>query len=215
MASAALSVHAADQTAAPWVLVEEITHRVVNEYTQAIASLVLAAAEAPDPGSQAALRAAAARLRAYAEAHRALRAPCGTELLDFGDYLQTLCAALASAGLRDRGVHLTLIPCAVAVAAERCWRVGLIVSELVANAARHAFAGAGGRVRIETYTVGSWVCCRVSDDGCAPVDAPRPGLGRTVVERLASELGGEIRWVFGPRGTSVLLSVPNPLGAIQ
>src|SRR5438128_12455307 len=32
---------------------------------------------------------------------------------------------------------------------ERCWRLGLIVSELITNAERHAFRNGGGLIRVE------------------------------------------------------------------
>ena len=67
--------------APPLFLVEEITHRVLNEYTEAIASLTLAAAAAPDIRSQGALTSAAPRLRTQAEAHRAFRRRRPTKVL--------------------------------------------------------------------------------------------------------------------------------------
>ena len=59
----------------PLALVAEITHRVVNEHTHAIAVLNRAAAHASDPGSRTGVSDAADRLRAYAEAHCTLPAP--------------------------------------------------------------------------------------------------------------------------------------------
>ncbi len=58
----------------PLAIVAEITHRVLNEYTHAIAVVNRAAAHASDPGSRTSLRDAADRLRSYAEAHRTLPA---------------------------------------------------------------------------------------------------------------------------------------------
>jgi two-component sensor histidine kinase len=51
-------------------LVEEISHRVVNEYTEAIAILALAASRGHAPADLALAR-AANRLRAHADSHRA------------------------------------------------------------------------------------------------------------------------------------------------
>ena len=56
----------------PLILVQEISHRVVNEYTQAIAGIRLAAAGVASPEGRLALVAAATQLHVYAEAHRAL-----------------------------------------------------------------------------------------------------------------------------------------------
>jgi NAD(P)H-dependent FMN reductase len=62
----------------PLILVEEISHRVVNEYSQAIAIIRLAAAEVVSREAREALGSAATRLIHFAEAHRALQAPRGS-----------------------------------------------------------------------------------------------------------------------------------------
>ena len=56
----------------PLHLIDEISHRVVNEYTEAICALGLAASASRNMDVQLALTSAASRLRAQVEAHRAL-----------------------------------------------------------------------------------------------------------------------------------------------
>jgi two-component sensor histidine kinase len=46
---------------------------------------------------------------------------------------------------------------------ERCWRLGLIVSELITNAERHAFRNAGGCIRVKLLPSQSFAECRVTD----------------------------------------------------
>ncbi len=49
---------------------------------------------------------------------------------------------------------------------ERCWRLALAVYELVTNAVRHAcFDGRDGEIKIKLMRAGSWVNCRVADNG--------------------------------------------------
>jgi two-component sensor histidine kinase len=191
----------------PLTIVAEITHRVLNEYTHAIAGLNRAAAHASDPGSRTSLSDAADRLRAYAEAHRTLQAPLARGPMDLGGYLESICRALSAASLADRQVRLSLSMEPVALEAERGWRVGLIVAELINNAVRHAFGGRGGAVRVEVCARGDLVLCRVSDDGGSDVPA-RPGRGSAVIEGLAAELGGQVEWRFGRGGATALLSFP-------
>jgi two-component sensor histidine kinase len=191
----------------PLVLVAEITHRVVNEYTHAIAVLNRAAAHASDPGSRTSLSDAADRLRAYAEAHRTLRAPLARGPMDLGDYLESICRALSAASLADHHVRLSLSREPVVLETERGWRVGLIVAELINSAVRHAFGVRGGLVRVEVCARRSVVLCRVSDDGGSDVPA-RPGRGSAVIEGLAAELGGQVEWRFGRSGATALLTFP-------
>ena len=193
----------------PLILVAEITHRVANEYAHAISSLQRAAAQAPDARSRASLKCAAARLWSYAEAHRALRAPVAPGLVDLGEYLASLCEALSAASLADRGVRLTLaLDDMVLVDSERCWHVGLLVSELVSSTVRHAFGPKGGLIRIELSGGCGLVTCRVTDNGRARPDAAA-GCGSGVIAGLTLALGGDIERWLGPNGATAILTFPD------
>jgi two-component sensor histidine kinase len=192
----------------PLILVEELTHRVIGEFTHAILSIDEAAARASSSEAKEALSAAVDILRAYVAAHRALQAPHAPGQMKLGAYLAGLCDAQSSARLRERGVRLTLKPCDVSLGAARCWRIGLIVAELINNAVRHGFSGGGtGDIDIELLVEDASVVCRVTDNGRAAIDAP-PARGRFLVEALACELGGDVTWDFSATGTTVLLTAP-------
>ncbi len=189
------------------ILVEEISHRVVNEYAQAIAGLRTAERSVKHRDAQASLAKAAARLLSFAEVHRALQAPSRRGQVELTDTLTRLCETMSAARLKERGVTLTLAAEPVQLAAERCWRVALIVSELITNATRHGLRGEAGNVRVEAAVCGASTICRVIDDGRS--EAPiRPGRGFDVVTGLASEIGGEVGWCFGPAGTIAELRFP-------
>jgi two-component sensor histidine kinase len=128
----------------PLHLIDEISHRVVNEYTEAICALGQAASAARD--AQLALTSAANRLRAQVEAHRALQAPTVDGPMDLADYVGQLCACLAKAPLAQNGLRLRVTADEVWLDASRCWRVGLVVAELVRNAARHGLADGAGAI---------------------------------------------------------------------
>jgi two-component sensor histidine kinase len=194
---------------APMLLVGEISHRVLNDYTHAIATLSLARARTTDGAARGALAAAERRLRAYADVHRALKPPPADRRCELGTYLEGVCAALSCASLRDRGVRLTLIPSEAMLAGDRCWRVALIVTELVNNAMRHAFLRGGGRILVEVESLGSTILCRVADDGRPPSSSPPHGWGRSIVESLTHALGGRIEWRFEACGTQVVLQIPS------
>jgi two-component sensor histidine kinase len=192
----------------PWLFLTEIEHRVANEYALAVASVTLAAARVADPEAKASLAAAAQRLRDYAEVHRALRAPPAGAQADLGASLRELCGALSRASLAERGIRLTLIEESLRIDAERCWRVALIVFELVVNAVRHGLAGRGGAIRVELTRSEGDVRCLVADDGHASADY-RPGLGVRLVDALADELGGFVTRDLRAEGARVLLSFPE------
>lgn len=191
----------------PLVLVQEINHRVVNEYSSAIAGIQLAAKYVTSSRARNALAGAAERLSNCAAAHRALQAPVWVQHAELADYLQTLCSALTAARLEEQGVRLTLAAEAVSLPAERCWRVGLIVSELITNCSRHGLSAGPGSIRVEIEVAGDAIVCRVMDDGQGAATI-QPGQGVAVVLGLAEELGGTVVWRSNTYGTTAELTFP-------
>jgi two-component sensor histidine kinase len=194
--------------AEPLLLVEEISHRVINEYAQAIAGIRLAAREVASDEAQAALAAAASRLLSFAEAHRALQAPILSGNVDLAETLSRLCATMSVARLQERGIRLTLSAASVLLAADRCWRVALIVCELITNGMRHGLRGGPGNIRVEMEADDQTIICRVVNDGCGK-GTIKPGRGFDVVTGLANEMGGGVGWCFAPDSTSAELIFPT------
>jgi two-component sensor histidine kinase len=193
----------------PMILVEEITHRVVNEYTQAISAIVMAGAAATNAEAKTVLVDAARRLRAHARAHQALQPPASDGMVDAGDYLERLCGTLSLASLDDRGIRLLLRRDRLMLHADRCWRLGLITAELITNAVRHGLGGGPGKIVIELNSGWEDVVCTITDDGHNHrLIRPIPGRGTHVVEQLAVDLGGRIERRFTPDGGVVRLTFP-------
>jgi two-component sensor histidine kinase len=188
-------------------LVEEITHRVVNEYSQAIAAISRSAAQSTDPGVRLVLTKAVKQLHSFANVHRALQAPQTGGFADLGDYLEQLCSALSAADLQARRVRLILFLDSVTLEVERCWRVGWILAELINNAVKHGFNGGGGVIVVEVMNVDGDVRCQVVDNGGALPD-PTPSHGQHVIRALAAELAGGVQWRFAADGVTALLRFP-------
>src|SRR4029077_13769419 len=75
------------------------------------------------------------------------------------------------------------------------------------NAARHAFAGRGGEVRVELQCTDELVECKVKDNGSG-LSNFRRGQGLSIVVRLANELGGTVKHQFEPNGSTSVLVFP-------
>jgi two-component sensor histidine kinase len=191
----------------PLLLIEEIRHRVANEYALAISSIELLARDCDDR-SRSILARAADRLSDFANVHQFLQPPRRVCQVDLCHYLGTLCAALMRASLADRGLSLTFRESRVPLAAHRAWLVGLILSELITNAVRHArWAQNGGAIEVEVTSSDKNVHCRVSDNG-GLTEEPLPARGTHIIEALARELGGCLHSEFGSDGATVLLTFP-------
>ena len=91
---------------------------------------------------------------------------------------------------------------------ERCWKLGLIVSELLTNVARHArFGDRHPEAKVRLLLAGNVVRCSVSDNGSASELIVR-GRGLTIVGELASSLGGRVHASCAAEGSSFLLTFP-------
>jgi two-component sensor histidine kinase len=181
------------------LLVEELTHRMNNEFAAAIAVVSLAAARSPNGEVKSALAAVEARLNSYVQVNRCLQIPSQDTVIDASAHLRQLCQSISRSRLDCRGIELQFVGRPLEMNSERCWRLSMIISELITNAARHAFGDGGGKIRIELFQRGPFVRCRVADDGTAP-EKIRPGRGSAIVEGLIASLEGTINQHFGPGG---------------
>lgn len=193
--------------ALPFHLVEEINHRVVDEYAEAISSLALAAAFTSSAPAREALSLAADRLRAHSETHRALLPSPTAGVVNLADYIGRLCGSLSKATLADNRVRIAVETDDIWLAVDRCWRIGLIVAELVRNAARHGLSGGPGAIVVRIEEDCGSVNCIVCDNGSAAAN-PRPGRGLRLVRSLAAELGGSVEWRFTSAGSLTRLRAP-------
>jgi two-component sensor histidine kinase len=125
-------------------------------------------------------------------------------------FFGALCQALSEAILKpadircDAKIETGLFP------AGQCQRLAMMLTEIVANAAKHAFPDRkGAQVNINIVKGdGRWFC-RVADNGIG-VRHSSKNAGWRILEGLARSVGGECRVKTGPKGTTVTLVVPEP-----
>jgi two-component sensor histidine kinase len=189
------------------LLLRELTHRINNELASTISFVTLTAAKSTNDEVKLALAGVIQHIHDFASIYRALQMPAADHWVDATEYLRELCRAISRAKLQHRDIELAFLESPLQLDALRCWRFAMIVSELIANASRHAFCGGGGKIQVELLNRGAAVECSVTDNGCGSENI-RPGQGLKIIRSLAHSLGGKIDLRFGARGTIATLSFP-------
>jgi len=199
------------------VLLQELNHRINNEFCSAISVVSLTAARSSNKEVKAALTDVTELLHHYAGVHHALRMPENDVRVDAAAYLRKLCLSIRRSKLDRVKIDLVLAAPRLWLQSDRCWLLGMIVYELVTNAARHAFPGGNGGIRIELLRAGKFVECRVLDNGSAPVNF-QPGRGLMIVDELTKALGGRFDQKFRSKGSASVIVIPasgEPLVAVN
>jgi two-component sensor histidine kinase len=189
------------------LLVRELTHRINNELAMIIGHTSLAASRSTNDEVKQALAGVTRLLHHCADVNRALEMPTHSTIVDVSDYFCVLCQSIRRARLDERNIELVLVSQALQMRSDRCWKLGIIVSELITNSVRHAFSGRGGKIRIELSAAGSYVQCSVIDNGSSQASGV-PGQGLKIIESLANELDGRIVHRFGDEGAISMLIFP-------
>jgi two-component sensor histidine kinase len=190
------------------LLLRELNHRIKNELTSAIYTVSAKAVRSDSGAVKAALLDVVDLLHQCADVHRALRMPEQGRLTDAASYLQQVCFSITKYRLDRLAIRVLFSADDLRLEGERCWKLGLIVSELLTNVARHAqFDGRYPELRVELMLAGNVAKCAVSDNGSAP-EPIRRGRGLTIIGELASSLGGRVHTSCLADGASFLLTFP-------
>jgi two-component sensor histidine kinase len=190
------------------LLLRELTHRINNELAATIGFVSLSAARSDDDDVKVALAGVIQHVTDSARIYRALQMPADDDWIDATAYLGELCRSISRAKLQHKGIELILMECPLQMNASRCWRLGMIVSELITSASRHAFQDNGGKIQVELLNRETFVECTVTDNGAGSENI-RAGQGMKIIRSLVVDLRGTIDHRSGTIGTSVILSFPS------
>jgi two-component sensor histidine kinase len=183
-------------------LFSELNHRVKNNLAMVASLLQLQARGARDE-VRTELNKAAARVQSIADVHGALMREVDAEEVDFGAYLQDLCASLTRSLVIQPGVTLTVEAQSANLPVEAAAPLGMVVNELVTNAVKYAYPdGATGSIDIRFKREGKHLLLTVRDDGRGLSDEnPNRdgGLGMRLVRSLVDSVGGQLE-VNGANG---------------
>lgn len=177
------------------LLLREVHHRVTNHLQMITAMLRLQTAQLADGSARNDLATAIQRIHTLAELHGRLYRDEGFDGIDMAAYLGDVCDGLRGAVLPQR-IDLQCIATPVKLTIDQAVPLGLIVSELVTNAAKYAFPGdRSGKVAVRLEADGERAALSVADDGIGLPSAaagPGSGLGLGMVKGLAQQIRGDL-----------------------
>jgi two-component sensor histidine kinase len=191
------------------ILLQEVQHRVANSL-QIIASLLMQSArKVQSEEARGHLHDAHHRVMSIAAVQRHL-ATSSVGDVPLRPYFAQLCESLGASMIHDsKQLSISLTVDDSVVAANVSVSLGLIITELVINALKHAFPERRhGEITVDYRSDGPDWTLSVRDDGIGmPTGAEKakPGLGSGIVEALARQMQSIVHVVDANPGTAVTL----------
>src|SRR6202035_920932 len=192
------------------ILLDEIQHRVTNSL-QIIASIILLKAKSVDSEeTRRHLHDAHSRVISVAAVQQHLHASAAIGSMEMQPYLTRLCEALSNSVIgEDQSISLEVLGKGGIATCRDAESLGLIVTELVINALKHAFNAdtKDGQITVSYEVSGTDWKLSVGDNGVGKPDGvfaqPKSGLGTGIVKALAKQLDAQVVTLSGPMGTTV------------
>jgi PAS domain S-box-containing protein len=196
------------------VMLREIHHRVKNNLAVIGSLFYLQSTTTQDEQALRVLKECQERVRSMALVHERLYRSEDLASVDFGEYAEELAnqllrnSAPAAATIRLR-LDLDNVPLGI----DRAIPCGLILTELISNALKHAFPdGRSGEIRVALRRIDSdGLVLSVADDGVGLPDEvtlqTRRSLGMRLVESLARQVDGELERIRRDPGTEMRLTL--------
>jgi PAS domain S-box-containing protein len=191
------------------ILLQELQHRVANSL-QIIASVLMQSARNVQSDEvKSHLHDAHNRVMSVAAVQKQLAISSADEV-DLRPYLSQLCESIGASMIHDHEqIRLIVESDDSRVAANVSVSLGLVVTELVINALKHAFPeGRHGQIVVGYDSAGLDWTLSVADDGVgmpAQTGEAKAGLGTNIVQALARQLDARLTVADAAPGTIVSL----------
>lgn len=194
------------------VLLKEINHRVKNSLQMVASMLSLQAATLRDSPAGQSLQDAIGRISAVARVHERLYRSASVASVDLAAYLGDLCSDMTS--LATKCDIRYAADADVSLVTDRAVHVGLLATELISNAIKHAYPGdSGGVVDVRLVRHGDVsVTLTIRDHGAGLPEAlttnASGGLGMKIVRALVSQCRATLTIVNHAPGTEFVVELP-------
>jgi two-component sensor histidine kinase/CHASE3 domain sensor protein len=195
-------------------LLQDTSHRIGNSLATVSSLLGLQLLRSTSPEVQSALESARSRVHAIAAAHRRLRLGHDLETASTDDFLDAVLEDLATTISSSENVTLSGQIDPIVISARDATTLGILLSELVTNAIKHAFPERrGGTIEVQLKRVADVPTLSVHDNGIGLPPGSTPGeggLGAVIIKQLANQFGGVPHYETVPEGgLTVSIALPG------
>ena len=190
------------------VLAAELQHRVRNNL-QLVYGMLVKQIDLADEGGKEGIRAIARRVMSLANIYDHLLGHGLVMTIDFGAYLESLCASLKD--FQEQGefeIALVYEAAPMALELDLVTALGIIVTEITSNAFLHAFPAGPGTIRVILVEKDGTGILTISDDGIGFTQqktSKRHGIG--LIKRLMEQAKGTAE-LTSDHGTTWTLVFP-------
>lgn len=195
------------------VLLLEMQHRVANSLQIIAGILLIKARTVRSEETRQQLQEAHQRVMAVAAVQQQLQASESGAVIELGPYLSRLGATLAASMIDGRRpISLKVQAQAGTTSSSEAVSIGLIATELVINAIKHAFPNdqQDCAITVACELAAPDLRLSVSDNGIGTSEGnperTNPGLGTTIIEALAKQLDARVDVVATARGRTVSIT---------
>ena len=195
------------------MLLAEMQHRVANSLQITASILLMSARTAQSEETRLQLENAHKRVLAVAAVQQHLHAASRNAPIDIASYLTKLCETLAQSMIGDsRPISLKVEADAGPLISHQAVSIGLIVTELVMNALKHAFPNEKKDAAIVvSYKISDtdWKLTISDNGGGKPelrASEQKGGLGTSLVKSLAKQLDCRVDTESNSNGTAVTIT---------
>lgn len=183
------------------ILVQEASHRVKNSLAILSSMLTMKARSSKTALEADALGDASDRVIAVARTHERLWREAGDDMIDLGALLEDVCKNLAA---QHPHIDIRCTAEAIEVAPDHAASFALLLTELISNAAKHAYDASGGVVHVRLTGTGPQRLLEVRDEGAglgsdfSIATAGEDSLGMSLIQALAQSVEGKVEVACGP-----------------
>jgi PAS domain S-box-containing protein len=195
------------------ILLAEMSHRVANSLQIIASILLIKARNVQSDETRQHLEDAHRRVMSVASVQQHLQASGKGEQVAIGSYLTKLCETLAASMIEEnRPIKVNVVANNGTATSSQAVSLGLIVTELLINALKHAFPDPTtvGQIIVGYEAHGSDWKLSVSDNGAGmPLQRPtkeKSGLGTALIKALSQQIDAQLETATGPDGTTVCVT---------